>query len=67
MVTWVKTLYRVILAKQQFCTRITLFRTFLLAVVARLQRESALLHVLSRTGTQDNNLRFLFLNFDTVF
>ena len=61
-----KTFYRVRLAKQQLCTRITLFCTFLLAVVARLQRESALFHVLSRTGTQDNNFRFLLLNFDTV-
>ena len=31
-------------------------------VVARLQ-----LHVLSRTGTKDNNFLFLFLNFDAVF
>ena len=61
-----KTFYRVTLAKQQLCTRITLFCTFLLAVVARLQRKSALFHVLSRTGTQDNNFRFLSLNFDTV-
>ena len=36
------------------------------AVVARLQRESAQVHVLSRTVTQDNNFPFLFLNFDTV-
>ena len=28
------------------------------AVVARLQRESAWIHVLSRTGTQDNNFLF---------
>ena len=28
------------------------------AVVARLQRENAQIHVLSRTGTQDNNFLF---------
>ena len=43
-----------------FCT------FFFFAVVARLQRESALFHFLSRTGTQDNDFVFLFLNFDTV-
>ena len=37
------------------------------AVVTRLQRESAYFHVLSRTGTQDNNFLFLFPNFVTVF
>ena len=37
------------------------------AVVARLRRENAQFHVFSRTGTQDNNFLFLFLNFDTVF
>ena len=37
-----------------------------LAVVARLQRERAKFHVLSRTGTQNNNFFFLFLNFDTI-
>ena len=42
------------------------FCTFFFAVVARLQRESALFHFLSRTGTQDNDFVFLFLNFDTV-
>ena len=36
------------------------------AVVARLQRETAQFHVLSRTGTKDNNFLFLFLNFDAV-
>ena len=36
------------------------------AFVARLQRESASFHVFSRTGTQDNEFLFLFLNFDTV-
>ena len=37
-----------------------------LFVTARLQRESASFHVLSRTGTQDNNFLFLFLHFDAV-
>ena len=36
------------------------------AVVARLQRETASFHVLSKTGTKDNNFLFLFLNFDAV-
>ena len=36
------------------------------AVVARPQRETASFHVLSRTGTKDNNFLFLFLNFDAV-
>ena len=36
------------------------------AVVARLQRETASFHVLSKTGTKDNNFLFLFLNFDIV-
>ena len=34
------------------------------AVVARLQRESAWIHVLSRTGTQDNN--FLFFSWTLI-
>ena len=37
------------------------------AVIVRLHRESALIHVLSRTETQDNNFLFLFPNFDEVF
>ena len=37
------------------------------AVVARLHRESALFHFLSRTGTQDIDFLPLFLNFNTVF
>ena len=55
-------------AKQQLCTCITLsFKSVhFLAVVARPQRESAYFLVLARTGTQDNNFPFLFLNFDTV-
>ena len=36
----------------------------LLAVVARLQRESAWIHVLSRTGIQDNN--FLFFSWTLI-
>ena len=36
------------------------------AVIARLQRARAKFHVLSRTGTQENNFLFLLLNFDTV-
>ena len=44
------------LAKQQLCTCITLF-VYFLSVVARLQSESASFHVLSRTGTQNNNFR----------
>ena len=44
------------------------FFVHFVAVVARLQRESASFHVVSRTaGTQDNEFIFLFLNFDTVF
>ena len=46
--------------------RASRFFVHFFAVVARLQRESASFHVLSRTGTQDNNFLFLFLNFDTV-
>ena len=40
------------------------FSCTFLAVVARLQRESAKFHVLSRTGKKDNNLLFRFLNFE---
>ena len=40
---------------------------FFVVAAARLQRESALFHVRSRTRTQDNDFPFLFLNFDTVF
>ena len=40
------------------------FCTFFFAVVA--QRESALFHFLSRTGTQGDDFVFLFLNFVTV-
>ena len=35
-------------------------------VIARLQRETAKFHVLSRTGKKDNNFLFHFLNFDAV-
>ena len=47
--------------------RASRFFVHFLAVVARLQRGSASFHVLSRTGTQDKEFLFLFLNFDTVF
>ena len=40
------------LAKQQLCT-------------SRLRRGSALFHVSSETGTQDNSFLFFFLNFDS--
>ena len=46
--------------------RATHFFVHFFAVVARLQRENAFFHVFSRTGTKDNNLLFLFLNFDAV-
>ena len=36
------------------------------AVTARLGRENAQFHDLSRTGTQDNNFPFFWLNFDIV-
>ena len=52
------------LAKQQFYKCITLFVHFF-AVAARLQRENAYFHVLSRTWTEDNNFLFLFLIFHT--
>ena len=38
--------------------RASRFLEHFLAVVARLRRESAQFHVLSRTGTQDNNFFF---------
>ena len=46
--------------------RATRFFVHFFVVVARLQRETAFFHVFSRTGTKDNNLLFLFLNFDAV-
>ena len=42
------------------------FFVHLSAVVARLQLETGYFHVLSRTGTKDNNFLFLFLNFDAI-
>ena len=45
--------------------RASCFFVHFLAGVARLQRESVSFHVLSRTGTQDNEFLFLFLNFHT--
>ena len=54
-------------AKQQLCvSRVSRFFVHFSAVVARLQRETASFHVLSRTGKNDNNFPFLFLNFDAV-
>ena len=47
--------------------RASRFFAHFFAVAARLQRESALFHVLSWTWTQDNNSLFLFLNFEIVF
>ena len=52
--------------KTQHFARASRFFVHFLAVVARLQRKSALFHVLLSTGTQDYNFLFLFLNFDTV-
>ena len=46
--------------------RASRFFVHFFAVEARLQRETAKFLVLSRTGTKDNDLLFLFLNFDTV-
>ena len=37
--------------------RVSRFFVYFLSVVARLQSESASFHVLSRTGTQNNNFR----------
>ena len=44
--------------------RASRFFVHFLAVVARLQRESASFPVLLRMGTQGNDFLFLFLNFD---
>ena len=46
--------------------RASRFFVHFFAAEARLQRETAKFLVLSRTGTKDNDLLFLFLNFDTV-
>ena len=40
--------------------RASRFFVHFFAVVARLQRETAQFHVLSRTGTKDNNFLFCF-------
>ena len=37
-----------------------------LALVARLQHESAQFHVLLRMGMQNNNFPFVFLNFEKI-
>ena len=46
--------------------RASSFFVHFFAVTARLGRENAQFHDLSRTGTQDNNFPFLLLNFDAV-
>ena len=52
-----------ILAKQKLCKCITLYCTFLCRRCTTTWKK---IHILSRTGTQDNDFLFLFLNFDTV-
>ena len=62
--TWshVKTLFRLRLAKQQFCTCVTLFLFIFLKFVARLRCEtSSFTFVLGMTWTQDNNFLLLLL------
>ena len=49
------------LDKQNNFARASRFFVHFSAVVARLQRETAKFHVLSRTGTKGNNYIFLFL------
>ena len=51
------------LAKQKLPRSSRFFCTFLCRHY-KLRRENAQFHDLSRTGTQDNNVPFLFLNFD---
>ena len=46
--------------------RASRFLIHFFAVVARLRRESDYIHVLWRTGTQDNDILLLFLHFATV-
>ena len=56
---------RFILAKQQLCTCLTLFCTFLCRHCAATTLQRLISHdVLWRTLTQDNEILFLFLNFD---
>ena len=47
--------------------RASRFLVHFFAVAAQLNRKSGLFHVLLRTGPQDKDFLFLFLNFDTVF
>ena len=54
------------LAKHNNFARASRFYVHFSAVIARLQRARAKFHVLSKTGTQENNFLFLLLNFDTV-
>ena len=49
------------LDKQNNFARASRFFVHFSAVFARLQRETAKFHVLSRTGTKGNNYIFLFL------
>ena len=47
-------------------SRASRFFVHYFGVTARLRRETAQFHVLSRTRTQDNNFIFLFLNYDSL-
>ena len=47
--------------------RATRFFVHFFVIVVVLQSETAYFPFLSRTGTKDNNLLFLFLTFDAVF
>ena len=53
-------------AKQQLCTWITLFCTFLCRHCTTTTWKCLISRFVELTGTQDNNFPFLFLNFDTV-
>ena len=53
-------------AKQQLCTCITLFCTFLCRHCTTTTWKCLISRFVELTGTQDNNFPFLFLNFDTV-
>ena len=54
-------------AKQQLCTCITLFCTFLCRhCTSSYDVKLPNFHVLCRTGTHDNEFLFLFVNLDTV-
>ena len=53
-----------LISKNNNFARASRFFVHFFAVIARLQRESAWIHVLSRTGTQDNN--FLFFSWTLI-